>query len=441
MPSNLEQLEGLAYKISIEVPAEIVDASTVERLKKIRSSAKIDGFRRGKIPPNILKQRYGQAAREEAVREEIDRSYRQALQEHDKIPVSYPNIELQSGFKEGEALKFTATFEVAPKVEAKGLDALEITLPESKIEDSDVASMRDILLRQQGKYVVNNDKEVADTDRVKVDYVGRLDGVEFDGGKGEDVSIVVAGGQMLEDFDNGLKGMKVGVEKTFDVHFPEGYANSELAGKTAQFTATVKQIEFIELPEFNADFIKIFGIESGAEEDFNKAVRENMQRELDNAIRRIRRSRLFDELLKHNADIPVPHAALDEQMRQMGEEQLQLSKQITDKEKYHQFLHQLYEEPAKRHLQLTYLLGGLFSERKIELDQERVNQRIETIASTYEDPNEVKEFYQKDRRARQNVESEIFEEQLIDNLYQSAKVSVEQKTFQEVMTINSQIRF
>lgn len=439
MESTVEKLEGLAHKFTIEVPAEKIDAATTERLKALRPRVRVDGFRPGKVPPHIMKQRYGQSARQEVLGDEIDAAYREALGKTELNPVAPPQINLISGFKEGEPLKFEAIIEVMPEIEVKGLDNLTITLPISEIQDSDVEDMVQTLRRQQATFSENAEKTSAENDRVTVDFVGKLDGEAFEGGSGEDVMVLIGGGQMLPDFENGLKDAKQGEEKTFDVKFPEDYPSDDLKGKTAQFTATIKKIEEMHLPELNDEFIKRFGIDAGDEASFKNAIRENMERELKNALRRIRRERMFDAILEHNSDLTIPHAALDQEMNRMGEE-INLSKQVPDREQHHRLLHQLFEPQARRRLQLGFLLGKLFEERNIELDQARVDERLDSIASTYEDPEEVKQWYKNDRDARVNLESAILEEQLIDQLYEKAATANEAKTFQEVMAINSQIR-
>ena len=274
---------------------------------------------------------------------------------------------------------------------------------------------------------------------MRVDFVGRLNGEAFDGGSGEDVPVVIGGGQMLPDFEAGLKGAKVGEEKTFDVAFPAEYPTADLAGQTAQFTATIKKVEKMNLPVLDETFIKNFGIDAGDKDSFRKAIRENMVRELDNALRRIKRDRLFDALLAANSEQMIAESAVDQEIGRMSRE-LNLEKQIPDAEQRAKIAKQIFDEPARRRVRLGLLLGKLFSEKNLELDQSRVDARLDSIASTYEDPSEVREWYGRDRNAKISLESSILEEQLIDAIYENAKVNEEEKTFQEVMALNAQIR-
>lgn len=439
MQSSVEKLEGLAHKLVIEVPADRVDQAVETRLKEIRPRVRIDGFRPGKVPPHVIKQKYGASVRQEVLENVISQSLAEAFDANQLQPVAPPQVNILSGFATDEALKYEALFEINPEVEVKGLDSLEITLPKSEIGDKDIDSMIDILLRQQATYSESSDAAADDSDRVRVDFVGRLNGEAFDGGSGEDVPVVIGGGQMLPDFEAGLKGAKVGEEKTFDVAFPAEYPTADLAGQTAQFTATIKKVEKMNLPVLDETFIKNFGIDAGDKDSFRKAIRENMVRELDNALRRIKRDRLFDALLAANSEQMIAESAVDQEIGRMSRE-LNLEKQIPDAEQRAKIAKQIFDEPARRRVRLGLLLGKLFSEKNLELDQSRVDARLDSIASTYEDPSEVREWYGRDRNAKISLESSILEEQLIDAIYENAKVNEEEKTFQEVMALNAQIR-
>ena len=392
MQSSVKHLEGLAHKLTVEVPSARLDQEVAKRLKEITPRVRIDGFRPGKVPPAVVKQKYGASVRQDVLGEVIEETYREAIQQSGYEPVASPQIELVSGMAANEPVKYTAIFEVMPDVEVKGLDQISITLPRSEVRDEDVDNMITTLRRQQGTFR-EADKAAEDTDRVTVDFVGKLDGVAFDGGSGENMNFIIGDGRMLPDFEAGIRGSKAGEEKTFDVAFPADYHSADLAGKTAQFTATVKKVEALELPEVNETFIKAFGIDSGDQEAFRKAIRDNMTRELENAQRNIRRNRMFDALLEKNA-------------RNRG--------------------------------RLSLLVNKLLDDRKLEVDQARVDARIQSIAATYEEPQEVVDWYKKDQETLRRLEAAVLEEQLIDQLYTQAQVSEEDKTFQEVMALGQQ---
>ena len=436
MQSSVEHLEGLTHKLTVEVPAERLDQEVEKRLKDIRPRIRIDGFRPGKVPPAVVKQKYGDSVRQDVLGEIIDETYREAIKDGGYAPAASPQIELVSGMAANEPVKYIATFEVMPEVNVQGLDSISITLPHTTIGDKDVDDMITTLRRQQGAFV-EADKAAEDGDRVTVDFVGRIDDVAFDGGSGENVNFIIGNGQMLPDFEQGLRGGKAGEERTFDVHFPEDYHGKDVAGKTAQFTATVKKVEQLNLPEVDGTFIQAFGIKDGDVNAFRKAIYDNMARELKNAMLRIRRAYMFDALLEKNAEQPVAEGMVRNEIARMARE-MQLERQIPDAKAREELATRVFDEAARGRARLSLLINKLFEERKPELDKARVEERIQSIATTYEDPQEVINFYNNDRDARTNLEAAILEEQLIDQLYEQAQVSEEEKTFQEVMALGQQ---
>ena len=436
MQSSVEHLEGLTHKLTVEVPAERLDQEVEKRLKDIRPRIRIDGFRPGKVPPAVVKQKYGDSVRQDVLGEIIDETYREAIKDGGYTPAASPQIELVSGMAANEPVKYIATFEVMPEVNVQGLDSISITLPHTTIGDKDVEDMITTLRRQQGTFV-EADKAAEDGDRVTVDFVGRIDDVAFDGGSGENVNFIIGNGQMLPDFEQGLRGGKAGEERAFDVHFPEDYHGKDVAGKNAQFTATVKKVEQLNLPEVDGTFIQAFGIKDGDVNAFRKAIYDNMARELKNAMLRIRRAYMFDALLEKNAEQPVAEGMVRNEIARMARE-MQLERQIPDAKAREELATRVFDEAARGRVRLSLLINKLFEERKPELDKARVEERIQSIATTYEDPQEVINFYNNDRDARTNLEAAILEEQLIDQLYEQAQVSEEEKTFQEVMALGQQ---
>lgn len=438
MQSSVEQLEGLARKLTIEVPATEINHEVDKRLKEIRPRVRIDGFRPGKVPPAIVKQKYGAGIKQDVLGEIIEKSYRDAIEAGDFAPAASPEIEVLSGFSADEPLKFTALFEVMPEVNIHGMDALSITLPRSEVKDQDIEEMIVTLRKQQASFYPS-ENGAGENDRVTVDFTGTIDGEVFNGGTGKDVQFIIGDGQMLPDFENAVKGCRTGEEKTFDVTFPSDDRTGDLSGKTAQFSVQVKQVEGMSLPELNEEFIKRFGINSSNEEEFRQAIHENMSRELENALRRIRRHNMFEAILSHNSEQEIAEGSVRAEIQRMAKE-MNLEKQIPDAEQREKLATQVFDAPARRRVRLGLLIGKLFSDSQLELDQQRVDARIKSISSTYEDPQEVIQWYRNDQKARAGLESAVLEEQLIDKLYESATVDYEDKTFREVMAINSQLR-
>ena len=436
MQSSVEHLEGLSHKLTVEVPSARLDQEVAKRLKEIAPRVRVDGFRPGKVPPAVVKQKYGASVRQDVLGEVIEESYREAIAQSGYEPVAAPQIELLSGMAANEPIKYTAIFEIMPEVEVKGLDQISITLPRTELQESDVDRMINTLRRQQGTYH-ETDKPAEEGERVTVDFVGKLDDVAFDGGSGENMSFVIGAGQMLPDFEAGIRGGKVGEEKTFDVAFPADYHSADLAGKTAQFTATIKKVEALQLPEVNESFIKAFGVEDGNTESFRKAIRDNMARELENAKLQVRRNRMFDALLEKNTEQAVAEGMVRMEVERMARE-MRLERQIPDEKERREVASRAFADVARNRVRLGLLVNKLFSERNIELDQARVDARIQSIASTYEDPQEVVDWYKKDQETLRRLEAAILEEQLIDQLYAQAQVNEEDMSFQEIMALVQQ---
>ena len=436
MQSSVEHLEGLSHKLTVEVPSARLDQEVAKRLKEIAPRVRVDGFRPGKVPPAVVKQKYGASIRQDVLGEVIEESYREAIAQSGYEPVAAPQIELLSGMAANEPIKYTAIFEIMPEVEVKGLDQISITLPRTELQESDVDRMINTLRRQQGTYH-ETDKPAEEGERVTVDFVGKLDDVAFDGGSGENMSFVIGAGQMLPDFEAGIRGGKVGEEKTFDVAFPADYHSADLAGKTAQFTATIKKVEALQLPEVNESFIKAFGVEDGNTESFRKAIRDNMARELENAKLQVRRNRMFDALLEKNTEQAVAEGMVRMEVERMARE-MRLERQIPDEKERREVASRAFADVARNRVRLGLLVNKLFSERNIELDQARVDARIQSIASTYEDPQEVVDWYKKDQETLRRLEAAILEEQLIDQLYAQAQVNEEDMSFQEIMALVQQ---
>lgn len=437
MESSIEKLEGLAHRLTIEIPAEKIDQAVTKRLQELNSNLRINGFRRGKVPPHVLKQRHGAGARQNILEKQIEDGYRTAVKDSDCSPAAKPEIELISGIKEGEALKFTAVFEVLPEVQVKGLDKLTVTLPKTEITEQDIDETI-LNLRHQRASFIEAGEAAREDDLVTIDFAGEIEGKSFADGSGKNVDIMIGEQEMLPAFEDHLKGMKAGETKVFEIQFPEDYDDGEVAGKTARFTVDMKKVERMELPETDQEFIKSFGIDSGDLEAFRKSVLKTMTWELENANRRIRRERLFDAILKHNDDQVVPESSLREEIERMAKE-LNLEKHTDDEQERQRLIHNICVTPAKRRLQLEFLLGKLFEERNIELDPDLVNQHLDSIASNYENPAEYKKWYQNDRDARMKLASSVFEQQLIENLYKDAIVTEEKKTFREIMETNREI--
>ncbi len=433
MQVSIEPLEGLQRKMTVSLPADQVDSAIDKKLKELSRTIRLDGFRPGKVPVSVVKQKYGPAVREEIIGELIESSYRDALVQEKIRPAGPPTIEALESADEGkDGFGYTATFEVYPEVEHVELESIEIERPVVEITDADIDKMID-KLREQHREWIEVDREAQEGDQVIVDFEGRIDGETFAGGSGEDMEVELGAGHMLKEFEEGLVGMKKGDEKTVDVTFPEDYHGKEVAGKTAQFQLKVKQVAEPKLPELDEDLIKSFGVESGDVEDFRKDVRANMEKELANKIKVRLKKAVMDGLLQKN-DVEAPKAMVEDEILNLKMEMLQNMGQDPAKADPSTLPDELFREEAERRVKLGLLVGALIKSEGMSTDPERFRETLMDLASAYEDPQQVIEFYSNNDKARVSLEGLVLEDQVVDLILDKARVSEQSLDFEEMMS-------
>ncbi len=430
MQVKVDILEGLQRKLTIEVPSELVEEKVMAGLKKAQKTAKLDGFRKGKVPMNVIQQRYGAAVRQDALGELIESSYVDAIKQEALTPAAQPQITPISGFAANEPFVYEATLEIVPEFDVKGLDTLKIKKPVSSVLVKDVKNMIDTLRKQSATW--HESKGVAvEGDRVIINFTGKIDGEAFEGGSAEDIPVVLGAKQMLPEFEAALFDKKVGDDVTATVNFPEDYHGKDVAGKTAEFAIEVKTVEKPKLAKVDEEFIKRFGIADGKKESLEKAIRENMERELEAGIRRSINQQVMQHLVESN-DVVIPEGMVTQEKERMAHER-QLEQQIPDEAERQAVIDQQFDKPARQRVLLGLIMGKLFEDKQIQPDGKRVEAHIEKLASTYEDPQEVREYYQKNPNAVEQIYAQVMEEQLIDDLLENAEVTEEKKSFDEVM--------
>lgn len=320
MQISVETMTGLERRLTISVPSETFEGQITERLGKAANQVRLPGFRPGKVPMKEVRRRYGQAVRAEVAGELMQSSFVEAVQEEDLSPAGSPNLEVVK-MAPGVDFEFTATFEVFPKVEVAELSKVEIKKPEAEITTEDIDDMVD-RLRDQRKTWEPVERGAQDDDQVTLDFTGLLDGEPFAGGTGEDMKFIVGAGQMIEDFDAGVRGQTAGSESEFDAVFPEDYRAEELRGKTTTFKIKVKSVEEAKLPELDEEFFTAFAIAEGGLEAFRDDVRQNMQREMDAAARNQVKSQVMDQLSELH-DTQLPNALVHREIHVLKDQMLQ----------------------------------------------------------------------------------------------------------------------
>jgi len=399
-----------------------------ERLKSLARSVKIDGFRPGKVPQHVVKKMYGDRIRGEIASELIKATYYDALQDQDLKPAGHPYIE---PVDETEGFKYTAVFEVYPEITLEGIDQLEVVRPVAAVSDSDVENMIEKLRAQQQSWHIV-DRPAQEHDRVTISFSGTSEGENFTDGRVEDFQVVCGSKKMIPGFEDNLVGLETGSNKTFTLTFPEDYDNKVLAGKVAQFAVDVIKVEEPLLPEIDEDFVKAYGIEDGSVESFREDVRNNMDRELEQALRSKLKSSVMDALYE-KIQLTVPNTLVDMEVDSLMKPYIETAKRQKMKLEDLKLPRDVFEEQAKRRVALGLILGEIIQKNAIKLDSNKVRSTIEDLARSYERPDDVINWYYSDESRLTDVQQMVLEDQVIEWLVARAKVSDETVNFNDVM--------
>jgi trigger factor len=430
MQVSVETTQGLERRLTITVPAESVDAAVKSRLQQLAKTQRINGFRPGKVPVSVIKKRFGSAVRQEVASDVMQQNFYQAIMQEKINPAGMPNFELTKD-TDGEALEFVATFEVYPEVSVNGLDKLKIERPVVEIGDKDLAQMMKTLQQQHATFKECKRKAKIG-DKVTINFIGSIDGEEFDGGKADDFPLELGKNQMIPGFEEPLVGAKTGDEVVADVTFPEDYHAEALKGKLASFAITVTKVEGLNLPKVDEEFAELFGVKEGGVEALEAEVKKNMQRELDQTLKTSVKEAVIDALLADN-DVDVPKALLNQEVEALREQAKQRFEQQGNGQNLPELPSDMFTDNARRRVSVGLLIGQIIKEHKVEVDQARVDTLIETTASAYEDPSEVVEYYKNNKELLQQIQNLALEEQAIDTILEKAKVKEVKKSFDEVM--------
>lgn len=425
----VEKKEGIQCDLAIEVPAVEIDQEVNKRLKEISKTAKVDGFRPGKVPTRFIKQRYGRQIRSEVIGDVLPKTSYEAIEAEKLKAAGIKEVKVTQD-KEGENLKFIAQVELYPEFEVKGLEEITVEKPKVTLGEKEVDQMIETLQKQVATWKEVDRKAQLD-DRVKVDFVGSVDGEKFEGGSAEDSQIVLGSKQMIPGFEEGIVGMSKGEEKTIDVTFPEEYQNKELAGKKSQFAITLKTLEEPELPELNEAFFKRFNIE-GDLANFKAEIENNMKRELKAAIKRKVKEQVFNGLKAQN-EVEVPASLVRNDIERSKQQLIQRMGGEKSQIKAGQIPDDLFKAQSQERVKLGLIVGQLYETHKLEAEEARVNDMIEELVSVYEDAEEVKKHIQTNKQELENIKQAVLEDQLVDLILEKAKVTEKDEDFFELV--------
>lgn len=427
MQVSVENTSALERRMTVGVPADRVEAEVTKRLQRTARQAKVPGFRPGKVPMNIIRQRYEADARQDVLGEVIQTSFYEAVVAEKLNPAGQPAIEPKV-FEKGKDLEYIATFEVYPEFEVTGLENIEIERLQAEVADSDIDGMLDILRKQNTRYV-KVERAAAKDDQVNIDFVGRIDGEVFAGGSANGVPVILGSGNMIPGFEEALEGATAGEERVITPTFPENYQNAELAGKQAEFSVKINAVEEPAMPELDEQFFTLFGMSEGGLEGFRTEVRKNMERELKQALTGKLKAQVMDGLLAQN-EIEVPKALIENENWRLRSQAVQ---QFGGQMKAEQLPADMFAEQAKRRVSLGLLIAQLVKQLDIKVDEDRVRNSVEEMASAYQEPQQVIDWYYKNERQLEDVRALVLEEQVVEAVLARAKVADKQVAYEDAV--------
>ena len=429
MQVSVESGEGLEKRLMVDLPAERVTAAMDKRLKDLARHVRLDGFRPGKVPMRTIKQRFGEQVRHETYNALIQETLYEAASQEQLMPAGEPQIELRDVAEEG-GLGYTATFEIMPEVKVADLSGQSLNRPVAEVGESDIDEMIDKLRSQR---TIWNDVErgAKDGDTVHIDFKGMIDGEVFEGGSAENAPLVLGSGSMIEGFEAGLLGVNAGETRTLEVKFPDDYRAEKLAGNDAVFDVKVLRVAEPQLPEIDEDFVKAFGVKEGSVEALRADVAKNMRQELKQKLRSVTKERVMDVLIAANP-MDIPKALVNQEAERMKQQMVQDMQQRGQSSGV-DLPASLFEEPARRRVHLGLLVAEIIAQNKLQAEEDKLREVIAEFAESYEDPQEVIDYYMQDQNARKSIENLVLENEVVEWALGQVEVNDENKSFSEVM--------
>lgn len=430
MEVTVEVTEGLERRMTVSIPDNNIEADVQKRLKTIAKSARMEGFRPGKVPFKMIAKQYKGQVTAEIMGNLVQSTFGEALKKEDINPASGPTLESQD-IKDDNVFEYAVTFEVYPEVKIAGLDKIKVERPVVTIGDKDIDQMIDTLRKQRATWD-EVERASQNDDRLVISFDGKIEGESFDGGSTTGMPLVLGTGTMLKEFEENLVGVKTGEEKVFNVTFPEDYHGEAVAGKTAEFTVKVDNVSEPVLPEVNDEFAKDFGVDEGGIEQLRKDIQENMQRELDNSIRSQLKNQIMDGLLENN-EFDIPNAMVDEEIERLRQSTMEDMKQRGMGSQLADMPSSMFEDQARRRISLGLMVAEIVKDNEIKLDESKLDEEIKSIASTYEQAEAVEQAYKSKPELRQGLEAIVIENQVVDHLLTEVSVTDVDKGFYDVV--------
>ncbi|MFM7657121.1 MAG: trigger factor [Burkholderiaceae bacterium] len=442
MATAVETLEKLERRITLTVPLAEVNQEVEKRLKVRARTAKFPGFRPGKAPLKMVAAQFGAMVESEVLNDKVGRAFSDVTADHNLRVAGFPRIEPKIDEQVDGALVFQATFEIYPEVKLGDLAGIEVEKSTAQVTEAEIDKTIDILRRQRVHYHTKGeagehgdggpDASAHNGDRVTIDFVGKIDGVEFSGGKGEDFPFLLGEGQMLKEFEDAVLGMKQGESKTFPLTFPEDYHGKEVAGKTAEFTITLKKVEWAHMPDIDSHFAETLGVAGGDLQQMRDDIRANLEREVGNRIKAKTKTSVLDALVKV-VDLEVPKTLLEQDAERLAEFMRQDMRQRGIQMQDLPISPDMFNEQAERRVRIGLIMSELVKANALQATGEQVRAWIDDFAKAYENPQQVVNHYLTDRNRLADVEAMVVEQNVVDYVLSKAKVTEKQVPFDELM--------
>lgn len=429
--SSVETVSALERRLNASIPQQAILGEVAARLKHIGRTAKIAGFRPGKIPNKVLEQHYGAQAHQEALGEALQRSFAEAAQSNNLKVAGYPEFDVKTADLKAEKIEYSATFEVYPEIVVGSLAGETLDRTTYALSDADVNNTIDTLRKQRCVFVAA-DRLAQSEDQVNVDFTGKLNGAVFQGGEAKDYPFQIGVGRMLPEFEAAVIGMKIGETKSFNMTFPETYHGKDVAGKEVTFTITLNKVEAPKLPELDAEFAKSVGISDGDVNKLTAEIRANLQRELDRRLKVRNKDVAMDTLLKVT-QFDVPKTLIKWESQSLMQQALRDMEQRGMKASGMQLPLELFREQATKRVKLGLILAEVVKKHNLQAKAEQVKALIKDYAQSFDEPEQVIRWYAADPKRMQEVENLALEENVVAWVMNQAKVNDKVAVFSELM--------
>jgi len=431
MQVSIETISPLERKMTIAVPAAQVENRVADRLQEAARTFHMKGFRKGKVPMKVIKERFGRGVRQEVLGEVMSQSYFEAVGQQQVKPAGQPRIEPRLT-EEGKDLEFIATFEVFPEIQLGDFSSIEVVRKSAEITDQDINTMVETLRKQRQSWQ-EVDRPARSGDQLDIDFIGKIDGTAFEGGSAEGTRLILGSNRMIEGFESGLEGASKGEHKVLELTFPTEYHNKDLAGKAVTFDVDVHKISEPLLPQLDDEFFAAFDVKEGGEAAFRAEVRNNMARELKSAVRNNVRNQVIEGLLKLHT-LELPKALVQGEVNTLRQQMLQQyggnSRQKLDAS---MLPAELFQEQANRRVSLGLVMNEIIQHTKLVVDPKQVRTMVEELAESYEFPQEVVKWYYSNKDQLAQVEAMAMEEAVIDHILAAAKVTETECSYEDAL--------